>query len=331
MEFKRYILRPLSPWGSPLPSDTLTGLILCRIAEEMGDSVCEETISAFRNGDPPFILSSIMPYGKIFQPILPPIGRENFRSWVEKDDVRDKEKKKLSLFEALNAQKKFRKNAYLPVDVWVKYARNLSLKALFRWYCSNIFMSRQMTEKEKRDEARKKKEMAGVEPHVSIDRMSGCALTGGLFFNRLSWYAKDAAFHLYAKAKKPDELLSLLQHVGDLGFGKDASTGKGRFSVEEDVSFDPKIFENDGECSLLCSVCASTDLSSMRGWYAVDSKRGKAGPSVSTPFKTPVILVREGSVLQSLPKGSYVLSGIHVDPRIVQITQPFTLPCHVEK
>lgn len=317
MQLLRYIVRPLSAWGTPLRSDTLCGLLLWRLAERYGSDACRAAIAAFRAGEPPFVLSSALPLGMVCNPCLPPAPRALFRQWADAGEFRDAGGIALSLFQAVQAYKRFRKLAHLPVEVWTRHAPSLSLRPLFAWFC------------ERAAEKGMPKTGESMEPHVSIDRRSATAAEGGLFFNRLTWFAGDAAFHLYARAADPTFLLELLREAGDLGFGKDASTGKGRFAVEPDNAFDPTPLENDGPHAMLCSVCASMDMSSVDGWYAVATKRGKAGPGRTSPHKAPMLLLQEGSVLRRLPAGPYLLEGIHADPAIVQITQPLTLPCRI--
>ena len=62
-------------------------------------------------------------------------------------------------------------------------------------------------------------------------------------------------------------------------------------------------------------------------------KRGKAAPHIAggNPFKKPFLCVREGAVLSSLPKGPYVLDGVHDNPDIVQVVQPLSLPCELKE
>lgn len=317
MQLLRYIVRPLSPWGTPLRSDTLCGMLLWRIAERQGAEACRAAIEAFRTGEPPFVVSSVLPFGTVSLPRLPPVSRDRFRRWVDAGVLRDHAGKTLSLFDALQAYKRFRKTGNVPVEVWIRHASALTLKPLLSWFCQG----------EKQPASARSCE--SVEPHVTIDRGSGAAAEGGLFFNRLTWFAPGAAFHLYARAVDPEALLGLLAETGDVGFGKDASTGKGRFAVEQDKSFDPAPLENGAPHALLCSVCAAMDMSELDGWYALEAKRGKVGPGHANPHKTPMLLVQEGGVLRRLPKGPYVLEGVNADPAIVQVTQPLTLPCRV--
>lgn len=317
MQLLRYIVRPLSPWGTPLRSDTLCGLLLWHLAERDGSDACRAEIDAFRAGTPPYVLSSALPLGMVNMPRLRPTPRGLFHQWVKEGVFRDDDGKPRSLFAALQAYKKFRKTAYLPVDIWAHHATSLSLRPLLAWFCQ------QNSTKDKPTQG------SSVEPHVSIDRRTNTASQGALFFNRLTWFAEGTAFHLYARSQTPDILLERLNEVGDIGFGKDASTGKGRFKVEKDTSFDPATLENNGPHSLLCSVCAAMDMSALDGWYAVEAKHGKTGPGMSSPFKAPLLLVQEGSVLRRLPDGPYVLEGVHADKAIVQVTQPLTLPCRM--
>jgi len=317
MQLLRYIVRPLSPWGTPLRSDTLCGLLLWRLAERRGPAACREAIEAFRAGEPPFALSSALPLGTVSNPRLPPAPRALFRRWVDEGVFCGADGRPLSLFDALQAHKRFRKTTHLPVDVWTRHAPALSLRPLLAWFC--------------RQGATTAARQAGesVEPHVAVNRQSGAAAEGGLFFNRLTWFAEGAAFHIYARAADPAALLDMLREAGDLGFGKDASTGKGRFAVEPDAAFDPAPLENGGPHHLLCSVCAAMDMSALEGWYAVEAKRGKAGPGFVSPHKAPMLLVQEGSVLRRLPAGPYVLEGVHADPAVVQVAQPLALPCRL--
>lgn len=317
MQLLRFIVQPLSAWGTPLRSDTLCGILLWRLAERRGSAACQAAIEAFRTGEAPFILSSALPLGAVNLPRLPPVPRSRFRQWVDAGVCGTVKKGEDALFAALQTYKRFRKSAYLPVEVWARHARTLSIKPLFTWFC----------QQEKRCEAPLGREF--VEPHVTIDRQSGTAAQGGLFFNRLTWFSEGAAFHIYARAKDPEALLELLKETGELGFGKDSSTGKGRFSVKRDDSFDPATLENDGPHSLLCSVCASMDMAPLDGWYAVEAKRGKAGPGHANPHKAPMLLIQEGSVFRRLPKGPYVLTGINADRALVQVTPPLSLPCRV--
>lgn len=321
MKLHRFIITPTSAWGTPLRSDTLYGLLLYHLAESDGDDMCRDTINLFKQGNAPFIVSSLMPENQLFFPKLPPVPRASFHTWVKQEDFKNAKGDALNIYDALKVYKKFRKQTFLSLSVWKKHAHALSVKELFAEFCPLATPKKVKEPSKDFDEA-----------HVSISRASNTALQGKLFFNKLTAFASDTRFHLYARTEEVDKLLAKLEHIGNTGFGKDASTGKGRFTVTIDTSFQASdveipISDNDTRHHLLLSVCAAPDMSAMKGYYAFDVKRGKAAPLMANPFKNPLLLVQEGSLLSHLPSGPYVLENIHIDSRIVQITEPLTLPC----
>ena len=315
MALHRFILRPLSSWGTPLRSDTLTGLLLYRLAEDEGEEAVKKELEAFEQGTPPFILSSAMPEGTVFAPKLPPARRETFASLTKDGCFRTEQGKPLTLFDALSLYKRFRKSRFLPLTVWEKHRTSLSAAKLFADYCRNpdLWKLPAIT--------------AHQEMHVTLNRRSGSALDGGLFVSRSSWGSDDTAFHLYAETEDCPRLLSRLQRMGKIGYGRDSSTGKGIFSVEKDGAFCSS--QPNLPHSLLLSMLSAENLKGLQGWYATEVKTGKAGPAFckGNPFKSPFLCVQEGAVLTAMPEGPYVLRGLHSNPAIMQIIPPLTLPC----
>lgn len=323
----RFVLQPLSPWGTPLRGDTLYGLILFRIGEEEGVEKLRQTLAAFRENRPPFIVSSAMPENTLFAPVLAPAFRETFRKWMDEGAFCDKAGKKLELREALGIYKKFRKTSYIPLTVWQKHAGKLSVRGLFASFCKGKWGE------EVGDSQEQPFSKSGVEPHVTIARNTGSALEGGLFADTLTYFRAGAKLHLYAESAEPDRLLRYLERIGDLGFGKNSSTGKGRFAVQQDTGFNPAGLPGTGSHRLMLSPCAAVDMSDLAGNYTIEVKRGKAAPHIAggNPFKNPFLSVREGAVLSSLPKGPYVLDGVHDNPDIVQVVQPLSLSCELKE
>lgn len=317
MALHRFLLRPLSAWGTPMRSDTLAGLLLYRLAEDEGEAALRAELDAFMSGTPPFAVSSAMPAGTVFAPRLPPVGRETFAHWTQEGRFCPKDGQERTLFAALGLYKKFRKQAFLPLPIWEKHHASLSAVALFAEYCCQ-------PELWPESPLRSAQEM-----HVTVPRNSGTALQGGLFTTHALWAAEDMAFHLYAETADCPGLLARLARIGQLGYGRDSSTGKGLFSIEEDASFTPGA--SGLPHRLLLSTLSAADLRGLRGWYATEVKTGKAGPAFckGNPFKSPFLCVQEGAVLTALPKGPFVLEHIHADPAIIQITQPLTLPCRL--
>lgn len=314
MKLCRFTLTPVAPWSGWLRSDTLYGLVCRLVAEMEGETECAELIEAFRANRAPFLLSSAMPRGFLPMPCLPAPSRRRFRDIAAKYGGNAEE----SLFNILCEFKKFRKQAWLPIRCWQENSRSLSLEALF--------LSMQ-DEKE----AGSVHSKIAIEPHVAIDRVTGSAGEGQLFFMRRRYFSPDMRFHLYARSSDPQKLLGYLRLIGEQGFGQNASTGNGQFEVEPDSDFRPETFEvEDNNAQMLCSVCSAPDMIRLGGFYKFEVKRGKTGPGYANPFKKPFLMLQEGAVLYSLPAGPFVLQNLNADMRVAQILTPLALPCRLK-
>lgn len=318
MAFLRYRITPLSGFATPLRSDTLHGHFLCAAALLKGDSLVQRLIQSFESKKPAFVMSSAFPKGMLPMPLLPPIKRQVFK----KEFGGNQEK----LFEHLNKFKVFRKKKFIPYELWSKKAGSLKQETLFRAFLQD----------EKAFEPARKE--AHFQPHNSIDRRTNTVLEqGGLFFKDTHFYDQETVLELYARVQ--DEEVSLFKELFELvresGFGADASTGKGRFDLTIDETFEPKkLFKSaNGKWRMNLSVCAMEQIKDIRGYYTPFVKQGKVwnGFGDDRPFKKPFLAFNEGSVFQSLPSQGYLLKNVHQDPKVVQVTWPLTLPCQVKE
>lgn len=303
----RYRITPLSPFATPMRSDTLYGHLLCTVREWDGDKAADELISAFESGCPPFRLSSVFPQNMLPMPVLPPARREEVRKSSE------------NLLATLKDLKKFRKLPWIPTAAWIENASSLSQHALYAYWLTN------------------KDEFAAdcfrkqcFVPHNSISRVSGTVLDqGGLYFDQDDFYGKDTTLDLYVDTERIDYVDDLLNRLSMTGFGKNKTTGKGQFSVCRDMGFQSEMFEIQGDHFLNLSVYSAPDLKGITGSYNLFTKYGKVwnGFGQTNPYKKPFMAFSEGSVFtSSLPETS-VLRGIHADQRIVQILCPLVMPC----
>lgn len=314
MNLYRFIISPTSPWSSVPSSDTLYGLVCYRLAEFEGEGACEKIIASFHENRPVFELSSLMPQNCLPMPSLPSPGRAFFQKLAREKSGRNGEEQ--ALFEILQKYKKFKKARWLPLKSWLRNKQNLSATRLFESLDSE-------TKEEKEDFSK-----SAYEPHVGIDRQTGSARDGQLFFTRLQYFDRKSKFHLYARAQDPAWLYKYLKLIGEMGFGQNASSGHGQFEVQEDGDFKPETLEQEGaNASLLLSSCIAPDMKTLRGFYRLEIKRGKTGPGYANPFKNPFLMLQEGSLLTAPLHGPYVLRDINEDRRVVQIMQPLTLPC----
>lgn len=319
MELHRFIIKPLSPWSLALRADTLYGLLLWRIAEGYDAAKCGQYIDSFRSGNPPFILSSAFPEDMLPMPCLPPVPRSQLDALLNRIGFSGSNGEKL--FTCLSALRKFGKLPWLPLASWVANAHRLSLAELFAWHCANSSIKNPAAGK------------TCFQSHVSIDRSSGRAARGCLFSEKLAWFGPDDILHIYARTDDPKWLLHLLGVVGELGFGKGASSGKGRFHAALDTGFNAAAMDSPMHCGarnpayFLLSPAASPHMAAFSGWYRLESRSAKAGPGMGSPFKAPFMCIQQGAVLGKLPAGPYVLGNIHPNPAVAQITMPLTLSC----
>ena len=294
-------------------SDTLNGLLLYRMAEDEGDAAVAEAIEAFREGEPPFAVSSAFPEGFLPMPKLPALRRERLKEFFDGGLFGG-----LPFFDVLQKVKGFHKLPWLPFSLWEKLAGALSGEAIFREWIAGEELFSPRTERSAR------------EPHVTVSRAEGTALHGGLFFRRASFFPEGARLHLYAETADPAALRERLARIGMLGYGKDATSGRGRFDVERDMTF--RVPAGDGTHALLLSRYAAPTMTAPDGWYGVEVKRGYSGAGTGRgPYKAPFLSLREGSVLRGLAERGAVLEGLHADDRIVQVLTPVSLPCTPEE
>jgi CRISPR-associated protein Csm4 len=313
MPLYRYSIEPLSAFATPLRSDTLYGHLLWAAAQMQGDQAVEGLIREFDSPSPPFRLRSAFPEGYLPMPLLPGMSRERFRKEYG-------QKGKRGLLQHLDKYKTFRKIKYLPVTVWRERRGAMSQERLFRRYLEEPW-----------DLPEQK---SWLQPHNSIDRRTGTVLDqGGLFFVPVTFHEPGSRLHLYLEAEDPRVFEELMAFVAQPGFGADAGTGKGQFDWQRDQDFDPGMFEGPGSWRMNLSVCSCRELADFEGYFAPLVKLGKAwsGFGERNPFKKPFLAFAEGSVFKAMPRSGYLLTNIHSDPKIVQVTWPLTLLLELEE
>jgi len=93
-----------------------------------------------------------------------------------------------------------------------------------------------------------------------------------------------------------DELVKALEFVAKVGYGKDATIGKGRFEftnlVEQDISFDSKTY-------MALGPFVPNDTPCVELFYEPFTRFGKLGASRANtnPFKKPIIFADTGAVI----------------------------------
>lgn len=271
MQVFRFRLELLGPYGTPLTSGTLAGQ-LCWAAIEAG--TLERVLEAQRVGR--LLLSDVLPQGLLPRPLLAPAPAAGTPDRA-----------------ALDAAKRDKRIAWIRRDAFLA-ARGRIDHTVVRGALAR--------------DAKGDPEVRAV--HNSIDRLRGTTPdTGGLFFLD-EWWPVDEDRHrdLYLATDLPlAEVEPLVAAVGASGFGRDASTGRGRFRVDG-VAADAVLLDHAGNRQLsLSHGCHGPGMAVPR--WQLWTHFGKVGAEVvargGRPWKRPVLLFRPGCTFRPENSGPF--------------------------
>jgi len=157
-------------------------------------------------------------------------------------------------------------------------------------------------------------------PHNRIDRRSGHTLEeGGLFFLQELWpHPEHNAWDVYVETDlAPDVLQRLFEHVGQCGYGRDATWGRGRFRARVSPA-DANLFDFQGG-RLLSLSHGSLSGNMQQARYRLDPHYGKLGNVLARcdkPFKYPLLLLAPGATFEPRDDGPFgeLLRDVHEGP-----------------
>ncbi len=146
---------------------------------------------------------------------------------------------------------------------------------------------------------------AFAQPHNSINRLTGTTGSGSSFapYETESLYYLSgitlAVFTLFDEACTDiEKICAALRRIGRWGFGKDASTGKGKFSIHSHTEIPLPRIDGANACFTLAPAVPRPG-SFKRSFFTPFVRFGKHGDQLATgkaPFKRPVIMADEGAV-----------------------------------
>ncbi|MDE0281934.1 MAG: hypothetical protein OXN16_12790 [Gammaproteobacteria bacterium] len=281
MTLHRITVSLTSPLGTPLVGPTLFGLICQTMCEKEGEAALVDWL-----GEPERIwrISDAFPTGWLPRPLVTPrpLRPEEF------DLVKERKKRP-----------------------WIH--RNTWMKNRASWSDSDLpdesFMN---------DPACNRRQA-----HNVVHRHGrGTLETGGLFFVEDDWRfaGPDNDMDLYVESDdRPGRVRDIIEAVGERGYGRDISTGRGRFEVSGIFS-DPELIMLPGarrRMSLSRGVLTCATMHD--ALWRIEPHLGRAGPELTltgvSPFKRPVLLTRPGCTYT--PGGSGVagrwVSDIHAE------------------
>lgn len=262
--------------GTPLAGDTLFGQCCWAAREQLGESELQRLLAGYTAGKPWLVVSDGFPQGFLPKPTLPQLFESASDSDAEKNNP---EKRKAN-----------KAKRWIPMDAVGKPLRSMLMAA------------------QSDEEAYIKKPVGAVQPHNTLNRLTGTTGTGEFapYTQRQTFFAQNQAIDLYLvldESRLPIETLqSLLTHIGMQGYGRDASIGLGKFSVD---TIEPYEFAAaaPGKINAYWTLapCAPQGLGfdvSNSYWRVITrfGRHGNRHALAANPFKNPVLLAAAGAI-----------------------------------
>ncbi|MBB5022247.1 type III-A CRISPR-associated RAMP protein Csm4 [Desulfurispira natronophila] len=311
MESRRIRILPQSSFVTPLQSDTLFGQFCWLYRDVHGNEALEALLSDMSN--PPLVFSDGFPAGFLPRPILKPV--------------------KLPTQMQDGMGKEYKKFAFFPFEVIQKLQGNLTEGAIATEYLQN----RQQWPKP----ALPAKSMVTKNALNSFSH-STAGESGQLYGSNELFYPHGSQLDLYVRFDPQKVSGETLQEITELmgmqGYGKDASTGRGRFKVSdwcEATMLQSAPAETNAFVALSsCVACSSADPA----YGKVFTKFAKHGGGLAARgkhMKNPVVLYQPGSTFGIIqPRDVYgrMLANLvsdEVGGKHVHNACTIALPCHI--
>lgn len=286
----RIRIRPRGPWRTPWQADTLTGLLCWMCARTEGESVLrQEIIEPMLAGRPPFVLSDAFPGNLLPVPIA-----IRLYDWPAED------------------RKTVKRAAWLRSDAFVRVCRGNAAEV------ADLLTESPIVE--------------GDQTRNTISRVTdSTGEAGGLF--TLTEYRLDPtgdrltgrdemSIYVRTEPQASDLLLDLFAELATVGFGADASVGKGAFDFPagaphlEPVDLGHGNGPAEARSVIVLSTFQPGEGDPTEGYWESFVKFGKLGAGLGTDLyeKRPMVLFRPGACFSvAEPTPAYVGRAIPMD------------------
>ncbi|HHW20436.1 type III-A CRISPR-associated RAMP protein Csm4 [Thermodesulfovibrio thiophilus] len=334
------IIKPLSGFGTPIKGDTLFGHICWHLVYDdkiLGMSLTKLLADYATN--PFLVVSSAYPnldngYA-LKRPDLPLDKLFNFSN-LEQSDI-------------IKKRKDFKKKIWMHV---IK-GQHITTSKSDKLYLSDSELFEKLTNF-RNSEIQRQLRKTGVksfildytQPHNTINRLTGTTGEGQFapYFVDYFMYTPDAELVIFVGLREDisiEQLIEVIKKVGETGFGKDASTGFGRFMVIEYKEID--LFsmgsENPNACYTLAPCVPEKNIFT-KMFFTPFIRFGRHGDILAkskNPFKNPVIMADEGAVfipVGDMPDKPYIGTPIFniskVEPDAVSQGYSLYIPIKME-
>lgn len=270
-------------FGTPLVGDTLFGQLCWAARELLGNEKLNTLLDGYTSGSPWAIVSDGFPCGFLPKATLPA-----FILSQQSTDVQERKQEKAKHWIPLTVTDK-------PLQQWLSVAVN----------DNEAFQGDRASSKFSQP-------IETVQAHNSLNRLTNT--TGGDGFSPYTqaqtFFVPSQKIDIYCvldEARLPaGTLLTLLQSIGNHGFGRDANIGLGKFSVESLVPFS---FSQHASANAYLTLAPSAPqgqgFDGEQSYWRVLTRFGRHGNlhGISEkPFKNPILLAGSGAVFFPIEK-----------------------------
>lgn len=269
----RAILRLRSPLGTPLAGDTLFGQLCHAVREMLGEEKLEALLDGYTAGSPWLVVSDGFPSGYLPRPTVAAALQAN----SEEDPKKRKEakgKRWIPHSQIAQPLRQLLSSAVSDEEVYGKQSRPIQAAAF----------------------------------HNTLNRLTGTTGTGEFapYTQSQIFYQRDQRMDLWCvldEDRLPRETLhQLLEYIGSVGYGRDASIGLGKFAVEqiEEAALFKQTHPNANAYWTLapCSP-QGQGFKTSRSYWQVLTRFGRHGGTLALgakPFKQPLLLAATGAI-----------------------------------
>lgn len=304
----RVQIKPLTAFATPLRGDTLFGQVCWHIQQAEGSAALSERLAGYQLGSPFLVFADAFPAGMVPRPALP-LAR-------------------MGLELADPAQRKAAKGRrWLPVQALAEpmeeWHRHLATEAELATALPGQHSGQPLWQQQTRT-------------HNSINRLTQTTGSGEQGFapyeRQLTWYNPALTLDLYAvlgEQATTSNLEQWLSAVGMAGYGKEASSGLGKFEVTDIAPFEPPQ-PAVANAWLTLAPCAPQggDWRPQHCFYQTHVRFGIHGGQVAAagqvPWKNPVLLADTAALLTPvqapLPRQHFAGAGLGGLSRAVTAT-----------
>ncbi len=344
MKVYEITIKPTTGFGTPIKGDTIFGHFCWQVAYD--EKLVGKTLDVLLLGYPsrPFaVFSSAFPKFCIGTKYLYAFRTPNFPLDKLFDLPEDKK-------ERVNKRKEYKSKQWMMIEEGhdfssFKKLRYLSHSELFEEAKTNLS-----------EETRKKTRRAGAKNYIEVFSQPRNSINRLTFTTGKEGFApfevEQHVFHpetelaLFVGIDEAvvniGQILEGLERIGKVGFGKDASTGLGRFDLGEETEIDLKeIGSKSPNACYTLAPCVPEKDTFVEMFFAPFTRFGRHGDVLaksSNPFKNPVIMADEGGIFvpkshESFNKpyiGKAVTNISKAEPKTVMQGYSLYLPTYVE-